>query len=86
MALRKVKDCIIKHGDSLNIPITPELLKSVENAYFNYSAYVEAKKKAAETQARESEKKRDEARKRRNEADDAEVKEIEDEIKVDITN
>lgn len=83
VALRRIKDSIINHGGSLNIPITQELLKSVENAYFNYSAYVEAKKKADEAQARESEKKRDEARKRRNEAD-TEVKEIEAEIKVGL--
>ena len=80
IALRRTKDSIIRHGGSLNITITPDLLKSVENSYLNYTAHVEAKRKA-EIQRTEMQSWEDENRKRRDETMPSELNDVECEIK-----
>ena len=67
VALRRVKDSIMNHGGPLNIPITSDLLKSVENSYHKYSADIELQRQAQKdaTKKKEMEEKEKASRKRK---------------------
>jgi len=69
VALRRVKDAIIRHGGTMHMPISTELLRFVENAYHRYNAEMTARK-AAEEEKKKIHTQKEENRKRKAENTD----------------